>query len=538
VARQLLALQVLLLTLIVAGGAVGVVVQARRYTEERARDTVLALARSVAASPFVLDQVRGPDPSRGLQPYAERVRHQTGVDFVVIMAPDRTRYTHPNPALIGRPFVGTIAPALAGRTFTETYTGSLGPSVRAVAPVTASTGRVVALVAVGITTQAIGRELGRRLPALLVLVLLALLVALAGAVLVSRRLRRQTHGLGAAEITRMYEYYDSVLHAVREGLILVDRHRRVQLVNDEARRLLGLGPAAGDADGVVGVEVAGLDVGPSVGEVLASGRSASDELHVAGDRVLVVSQAPAVWDGHILGTVATLRDSTELLALTGELDATRALAESLRSQAHEAANRLHTMVSLIELGRTAAAVEFATAELELAQRLTDRVVHAVGDPVLSALLLGKAAEASERGVELEVAEDTAVDVLPIGARDAVTVVGNLVDNAIDAAAETGPPRRVTVGVRADGGGVLIRVADTGPGLDPASAEAAFQRGWSTKPATRLHGRGLGLALVGQVVRRLSGTVEVGREVGAVFTVWLPAQPAGPAPQVGAMVDTP
>ncbi len=275
---------------------------------------------------------------------------------------------------------------------------------------------------------------------------------------------------------------------------------------------------------MVGVEVRRLDFGPSVLEVLASGRPAKDELHLAGDRVLVVNQATAVWAGHTLGTVATLRDSTELQALTGELDATRALAESLRSQAHEAANRLHTMVSLIELGRTPEAVEFATAELELAQRLTDRVVQAVGDPVLSALLLGKAAEASERGVELEVAEDTAVDTLPIGARDAVTVVGNLVDNAIDAAADGAPPRRVTVGVRADGAGLLIRVTDTGPGLDPASARAAFQRGWSTKPATRPHGRGLGLALAGQVVRRLGGAIEVGRQVGAVFTVRLPAQP--------------
>jgi two-component system CitB family sensor kinase len=523
VARQLLALQVLLLTLVVAAGAAGLFVQVRRDADERARDTVLALAVSLAASPFVLDQVRRPDPSRELQPYATRIERETGVNFVVVMAPDRTRFTHPNPAQIGRPFIGTIAPALAGRAFTEKYPGTLGLSWRAVAPVFAPDRRVMALVAVGITTEAIGRELRQRLPAVLVLALLALLVALAGAVLVSRRLRRQTHGLGPAEITRMYEYYDSVLHSVREGLVLVDRHGRVQLVNDEARRLLGLGPDTVHRDGAVGAEVGRLDLAPSVREVLASGRSAEDELHLAGDRVLVVNQAPAVWAGHTLGTVATLRDSTELQALTGELDSTRALAESLRSQAHEAANRLHTMVSLIELGRAEEAVEFATAELELAQRLTDRVVHAVGDPVLSALLLGKAATASERGVELEVAADTAVDALPIGARDAVTLVGNLVDNAIDAAADAAAPRRVTVSVRAEATGLVVRVADTGPGLDMSSVQDAFQRGWSTKPATRPHGRGLGLALVGQVVRRHGGTIEVGRDVGAVFTIRLPAR---------------
>jgi sensor histidine kinase regulating citrate/malate metabolism len=529
-ARQLLALQVLLLSLVVGLGAVVVFVETRRDTQDHARDQVLALAESLAVSPYVLEQLRAADPARGLQPYAERVRRETGVDFVVFMSPDRTRFSHPNPAQLGRPFIGTIGPALAGQTFTETYAGTLGPSVRAVAPIFGPDGRVVALVSVGITTEAISRELGRQLSALLVLLLLVFVVAFAGAMLVSRRLRRQTHGLGAAEITRMYEYYDAVLHSVREGLVLVDRHGRVQLVNDEARHLLGL-PAlpTGPAPGLVGAEAAGLGLPPSLGDLLGSGRPAHDEIHLTGDRVLVVNQRPARWEGRILGTVATLRDHTELQELSGELDSARAFAESLRSQSHEAANRLHTMVSLIEMGRVDEAVEFATAELELAQQLTDRVVAAVEEPVLSALLLGKSAQASERGVELEITDDTFVRSLrwlPSG--DIVTVVGNLVDNAIDAAADGAVPRRVSVTVRESGGELVVQVADTGCGLDQDQAREAFQRGWSTKPATAPHGRGLGLALVGQVVRRHGGTVKVGREVGAVFTVRLP-EPASSSP---------
>jgi sensor histidine kinase regulating citrate/malate metabolism len=242
--------------------------------------------------------------------------------------------------------------------------------------------------------------------------------------------------------------------------------------------------------------------------------------------------------------VLTLRDHTDLQALTGELDAARGLAEALRSQAHEAANRLHSVISLIELGRTEQALTFATEELALAQQLTDLVVGAVDEPVLAALLLGKSAEASERGVALEVDPASSVPESVIPARDMVTLVGNLLDNAIDAAAGAPVPRRVGFSSwieDAPPGGTVARtlvlqVSDSGPGLDQASASHAFTRGWSTKPDNGLIRHGLGLALVGQVTHRNSGTVEVGHVrgpmpghaaphgaafVGAVFTVRFP-----------------
>jgi sensor histidine kinase regulating citrate/malate metabolism len=217
-----------------------------------------------------------------------------------------------------------------------------------------------------------------------------------------------------------------------------------------------------------------------------------------------------------------MRDHTELQDLTGELSNVRAFAETLRSQAHESANRMHTVVSLLELGRPEDAVEFATAEMEIAQRLTDNVVAAVDEPVLAATLLAKAAQASERGVELVISEDSAISSgSGVPPRDLVTVVGNLLDNAIDAAAEGGGRPRVTVTVVEEAHQLVVEVADTGPGLDAARVTDAFRRGWSTKTTTAAHGRGLGLALVGQVVSRLGGTVKVTNEGGAVFRVCLP-----------------
>ncbi|MFP5346817.1 MAG: ATP-binding protein [Actinomycetes bacterium] len=532
-AQQLLVLQAVVLVLVVSAATALAYLDARRDTEESALRTTDTVARAVADSPDVRAALSLPDPSSALQPFAERVRRDTGTDFVVVMAPDRTRYSHPNPAEIGKPFIGTIAPALAGRTFSETYQGTLGPSVRTVTPVLDDAGHVVALVAVGITVRQVGSELRRQVPALVLAGVAVLLAAVLGAVLVSRRLSRLTHGLGAEELSRMYRYYDAVLHSVREGLLLLDGQGRVQLVNDEARTLLGL---EGE---VLGRRPSELGLPTGLATVLASDTPVRDEISLSRDRVLVVNASAAVADGRDLGRVVTLRDHTELEALSGELDAARGLAEALRSQAHESANRLHTVVSLVELGRADEAVTFAVDELQAAQALTDQVVAAVEEPVVAAVLLGKSAVAAERGVDLVVSPRTELSaqaLADVGAspRDLVTILGNLLDNAIDAVAEQRAepdrPRRVEVEVRKDDDTLLLRVTDTGPGLPAEVASRAFERGWSTKHAdadrtggTRLHGRGLGLALVGQTVQRLGGSIAVsgGREGGAVFEIRLP-----------------
>lgn len=514
IARQIRVLQLLVVVVIVLAALGLATLDARSDVRERARSTAVAVAESVADSPTVVQALGTPSPSSSLQPYAERVRADTGVDFVVVMAPDRTRFTHPDPAQIGKPFIGDLGTALDGRVFTQEYAGTLGPSSRAVAPVL-DEGRVVALVSVGITLERIDQQLRDDLPPILLAALGAVLVGGLGAWLISRRLRRQTHGMGAREITRMYEYYRAVLHAVREGMLLVDENGVVQLVNDEARRLLSL-----PAD-VEGTSLRELGLPSGLVEAASGATAERDQLYVLDEVVLLISSAPAQWSGRGVGAVITLRDRTELQEVTGQLDQVRALTESLRSQNHEAANRLHTVVSLIEMGRAEQAVEFATDELRVAQSLTDQVVGAVREPALTALLLGKSAQAAERGIELLIDGDGVLDEATIPVRDLITVVGNLVDNAMDAVLEKRGEgaQRVAVRVLSDGGGLEVTVEDSGPGVRPQDEERVLQRGWSTKASD---GRGLGLALVAQVARRHGGSIEVGtsRLGGARFHVQL------------------
>ncbi|MEU6984973.1 sensor histidine kinase [Streptomyces sp. NPDC046324] len=513
-AGQLFAMQVVLVAAVVAGCAVFAYLTDRSQAEETARRQVTALATAVAESPSVREAAGSPDPSARLQPYAESLRKRSGVAFVVIMAPDGTRWTHPEPDQIGRTYLGHIEPALRGTAFSETHRGTLGRSVRTVAPVR-DDGRVVALVSAGITIEKISEQVREQVAALLGMAGAALALGGAGTYVINARLRRHTHGMNATELSRMHDYHEAALHAVSEGLVMLDGQRRIALINDGARELLGL-----DAE-VVGRSAADLGLPVSLTTALLASEPRVDELHLTAERVLVVNTRPVV-GGERRGTVVTLRDRTELQALSGELTSERGFTQALRSQAHEAANRLHTVVSLIELGRVDEAVGFATAELELAQALTDRVVDAVGEPVLAALLLGKAAQANERGVELVLTEDSRIDdgLLPpeIPSRDLVTILGNLIDNAVDATSGT-PHARVTVTARTRDGELLLRVSDTGPGIAEADRETAFDRGWSTHGP----GRGLGLALVRQAATRASGTVTLTdtAEGGAEFTVRLP-----------------
>lgn len=520
-AGQLFGMQAVLIAVVVAGYALFTYVSDRSQAEDAADRQAMAVARSVADSPSVVAAIGTSNPTAHLESYSLRVQRDTQVDFVTIMNTQGIRWTHPDKKQIGKKFLGHIGPALKGDSFTETYTGTLGASVRAVTPVYDGT-RIVGLVSAGIRVEAISQRVQDQVTALIGVAAGALALGAVGTYVVNARLRRHTHGMNATELSHMHDYHQAALHAVREGLLMLDGQYRVALMNDGGRELLGV---TGDA---VGRSVASLGLPAPLTGALLSSEPRVDEVHLTASRVLVVNTSP-VSGGERRGTVVTLRDVTELQSLMGELDSERGFTQALRSQAHEAANRLHTVVSLIELGRAEEAVDFATAELELAQTLTDQVVSAVNEPVLAALLLGKTAQSNERGVELVVSEDSGMDdgLLPdsLSARDLVTILGNLIDNAVDAA-QGSLRARVTVTARTEAGeagsALVLRVADTGSGVDPAHAEAVFQRGFSTKPAGP-GGRGLGLALVRQAVNRHEGTLTVAEAEGggAVFEVRLP-----------------
>ncbi|MFI6285047.1 SpoIIE family protein phosphatase [Streptomyces sp. NPDC051018] len=359
VAGQVFLLQVAIVVLLVAAGMIALVLQSRSDSEREAVRRSVSVAETFASAPGTAAALQSPDPTAVLQPRAEIARRLSHVDFIVVVNTQGIRYTHPKPNRIGKHFVGDLQPALQGKVVTERIVGTIGPLVQAVVPVRAADGRIIGAVSAGVTLANVSGVVEEQFPLLLGVAGGVLLLATVGTALVSRRLRRQTHGLGPEEMTRMYEHHDAVLHAVREGVLIVGGDGRLLLANDEARRLLDLPPE------VEGRPVDELGLDPLTARLLSSGRIATDEVYRVGKRLLAVNQRSTDQDGGPPGTVATFRDSTELQALSGRADVARARLQLLYDAGTEIGTTLDVVRTCEELAGFAIGrfADYATVDL-------------------------------------------------------------------------------------------------------------------------------------------------------------------------------
>nr|WP_247745254.1 SpoIIE family protein phosphatase [Streptomyces oryzae] len=359
-AGQVFVLQVVLVVLLACAAVIALVVQARGASLQEARNRSLVGAQTFAQAPGTLSAMKSSDPSALLQPRAEAARKASGVSYIIAFDTSGYRWTHPDPDLIGKHVVGSYAEARAGGVHQETYdTPGVGRAVDSMVPVFDKDGSVVGLVSVGIKVKSVNAAVVAQLPTILGAAGGALLVAMAGSALVSRRLLRQTHGLGPSEMTRMYEHHDAVLHSVREGVLILDEEARLLLANDEARQLLDLPE---DAEGK---RITDLGLAPGTAGLLASGRTADDEVHLAGDRLLAVNLRPVDSYGGGPGSVATLRDSTELRTLAGRAEVARERLQLLYDAGVRIGSTLDMVRTTEELAEIAVPqfADFATVEL-------------------------------------------------------------------------------------------------------------------------------------------------------------------------------
>ncbi len=359
IAGQVFAVQVLLVCLLIVAATTALILQARIDSEQEALNRATAVAQTFATSPGTASAMHTENPTTLLQPRAEETRRRAHLDFVVVANTHGIRYTHPKPQYIGKTLVADWRPVVKGKIVTESVQGPLGREVQATVPIPKGDGTVAGVVCAGMTAADVSGRVERQLPLVFGSAAGALALATGGTALVGGRLRRQTRGLGPAQMTRMYEHHDAVLHSVKEGVLIVDSHGRLVLANDEAGRLLDLPP------GAEGRPVTELGIEPRTAELLASGRIATDEVHLAGERLLAVNQRATRWDGGMSGSVATLRDSTELRALSGKAE----VAERRLRLLYEAGAKVGTTLDVVrtaeELTRFAVPwfADFATVDL-------------------------------------------------------------------------------------------------------------------------------------------------------------------------------
>jgi two-component system CitB family sensor kinase len=510
--RILLAVLGILLATVVIGGVLDVQLT-RRTFDTQYEGRAVAMANVVAQIPDVRAAVLAGDPTHLIQPLAHRVESASGASYVVVTNRAGIRFSHPNPTLIGRRLEEPVA-VLDGRDHVGIDHGSLGRSANGKAPIFDKAGHVVGQVSVGIVETEVAGAVQQQIAAIALYSAIALGVGALVALFMTRALKRVTFGLEISEISSLLQDREAMLHGIREGVIGFDAKRRVTLINNEARRLMG---------------VNGNVVGRSVDEIFPPGRlrdvldgrgPSMDQSVLTDDSLLIVNRNPVIVAGRDVGSVVTLRDRTELESLVRELHAMTGLANALRAQEHEFTNRLHVIAGLIDLGEFDEASRFVTTvtqnELASAEDLRERIAP----PVVAALLLAKLAVGAEREITVGVTSDSHLDVPDTDAANLMTVIGNLVDNALDAVAPQPEPRTVTVHL-ADDDEILIVVSDNGPGIPADVVDDIFIDGYSTKSPRGDSRRGLGLALVQRLVHRAGGTVTVTSVGGARFEVRLP-----------------
>ncbi len=499
-----------------------------------------ALAEQLAAQPLVRTRLVGPSPAEALAPLVYSARVQSRVTSVTVADGDGRVVSSTNPTVLGdRLPLGKRVGAGRGWSGTLDWDGSR--ELVAQVPVLGATrddlGRHLGTVMIGEASPTVWQRLSGASSYLPVYLGVASALGVVGSWLLARRVKRQTLGLEPREITGLAEHREAMLYGIAEGVVALDPQHRVTLVNDMGRRLLDL------PEDCVGRNLAELGIEGRLLDVLAGARKESrdpkDEVVVRHGRVLVMNRMTVVKDGRPLGSVTTLRDRTELARLEREIGSFRGTSELLRAQTHEFANQLHTISGLIQIGEQEEVVRYIRALNQRRQSLDMSIGRRVRDTAVAALLMAKASQAAERKVALRLSDRTALDRLtPEDAADVATVVGNLVDNAIDAATSErgdgnggggskvagdmaagrdGDEPWVEVELRQDNASVEIVVRDSGPGVAPDLAQEVFAHGFTTK-AAREGERGIGLALTRLVCERRGGEIAVtNTPQGAMFS---------------------
>ena len=582
-AGQLLVFQLaLVMVVLVAVGALSLAQSEATFNRVEGR-RVSALAEQLAANPLVRDNLALPEQRTGLATLAQQVVVQSGVTTVTIADADERVRVSTDPSLEeGRMPLGHTAVG-GGASWSGTMEAGGDRQLVAQVPVlSVEKGRVgdhLGTVMIAVDFPSVWERLRGASSYLLTYLGIALALGILGSWLLARRIKRQTLGLEPREIAGLAEHREAMLYGIAEGVIALDPQHRITLVNDVARRLLDLpehsvgmslsdlrvegrlydvlagddsstsgagsddsddsdgnrvgnggngdnghGHGHGDGDGGSGGNPAGEQNNRPGHDETRRRAARRDEVVIRRGRVLVMNRMSVVKDGRLLGTVTTLRDRTELANLERELGSFRSSTQLLRAQAHEFANQLHTISGLIQIGEYDEVVRYVDAVSRHRASLDLSVNRRVRDSAVAALLMAKASLAAERRVELRISQDTSLEHLEAtDSADVATVVGNLVDNALDAAAGS-PDAWVEVALHQDAATVEVVVRDSGPGVAPEVAHEVFTHGFTTK-AAQSGERGIGLALTRLVCQRRGGEVTVeNTEDGAKFTAHLTVAP--------------
>lgn len=507
---------------VVLAMAIGGMILAVKIThilEEEMGMRVLAIARTLAQMEEIQSNVGKTGGHTVIQPIAEKTRLATGVEYIVVVDMNRVRYSHPVSDRIGKQFTESdLNAALANHEYTSRAIGVLGPSIRAFVPIKVDEGnRQVGVVIVGILTPAFSALSKMIYVQISSALIVCLLVGLLGALYLADRIKKAMFSMEPEEIARLLEERTAIFQAMGEGIIAIDRHNKITVANEEARRILGAGK-----------EITGLPICEVLPEtylprVLQSGKAEINQERVINDTVIITSRVPIKYKGEIVGAVATFRDKSDVHRLAEELTGVKLYVEALRVQNHEYMNKLHTIAGLIQLDKSEQALDYIFAETEAKQELTRTLTRNICNYSIAGLILGKYSRAKELKINLNIDKNCILRAFPkrLDSAALAVILGNLLENAMDAVKDMDDSRKKIYFAIFDTGDLLtIKVEDCGCGISSSLREQIFEQGFSTKG---VQGHGIGLYLVKRHVDNAGGCiyVEEREQGGTCFKVIIP-----------------
>ncbi|MFE8701539.1 DcuS/MalK family sensor histidine kinase [Cytobacillus sp. FJAT-54145] len=481
------------------------------------------VSRMISQTPVVIDGLSGVENTGAIQKFTHNIQKSTNVEFIVVMDMKGLRKSHPDPENIGKKFVGgDEKEALQGKEYSSISEGTLGMSLRTFTPIYEQNGKQIGAVAVGISLERIDLVLGMLRKDMSVGILLGLAFGVIGAVVLSYYVKRILLGLEPQEIAMIFKERQALIESVHEGVIAVDQDGTITMANRSALNLMS---TFGNVDNPVGKKVDSYFMSTSVYQALKSGKPSLDQEEEINGIGLVVNTVPIIVDGNIEGAVNTFRDKSKVQQLAEQLTGVRLYADALRSQSHEYMNQLHCILGLIHLQEYKELEKFIQKAVESTQKDISNITGKIKDPALVGFLLGKLSYAREEGIDLKLSIKS---FLPNYSdrdltHDLITILGNLINNSIDAA-QTSANKEVSLSLAYEDNRLVIKIQDYGKGIPEGNQVILFEKGFSTKGEDR----GYGLFLVKQTVEKLNGSIQLSSELnkGTTFRVSIPYKVVG------------
>ncbi|AYW53349.1 ATP-binding protein [Raoultella ornithinolytica] len=480
-------------------------------------------AEEIALMPDLRRQVIQEDP-QSLTSFMQKIAARSDASFIVIGDAQGVHLFHSvHPEWVGTRLVGGDNQAvLEGKSITTIRKGGLGVSLRSKAPIFDTSGRVVGIVSVGYLTSYLDSITLTKVINIFIAAVLLLIALFIFSWYFTRSIKKQIFSLEPREIGLLVRQQKAMMESIYEGVIVIDRHRRIEVINHAARSLLGLSQPARLLRGQSIDSVIAPQPFFASGEMLEN--DTHDELCRFNQLTVLASRVRIMLEESLQGWVITFRDRDEINSLSAQLSQVKRYVDNLRIMRHEQLNRMTTLSGLLHMGHYDEAIRYIQAQSEHAQELLDFISSRFSSPTLCGLLLGKAARAREKGVALSFDPACQLDrPLPsLIESELISIIGNLLDNAIEATQRAELPHEpVEVLIQLNARELMIEVADRGIGIDPAIRDHIFERGITTK--TR-GDHGIGLYLIEYYVTQAGGTIEVADNSprGAIFTLFIPA----------------